>query len=78
MQSAEMKTLCDVMCAGNVSKFVDLVGITRAAYYRSLNADTVHELTAHKIQAKLHEMTAAVGRLDRIEARLEALEGKQQ
>lgn len=74
MKPSELKSLCDLMCAGNVSKFVKLMGITRTAYYRSVNADAVHDQTAHKIQVKLYEMQTAPQRLDDLEARIDALE----
>lgn len=76
MTPQEMATLCDALCGGNVSKFVDLVGITRTAYYRSLKADAVHELTAYKIRAAVHDLQVNAERLDAIENRLTALESR--
>lgn len=73
MKPQELETLCNNLTGGNVSKFVDLVGITRTAYYRSLRADVVHELTAHRIQAKLHELAVAPDRLADLERRVAAL-----
>ena len=77
MKPQELEALCNNLTGGNVSKFVDLVGITRTAYYRSLRADVVHELTAHRVQAKLHELAIAPDRLADLERRVATLESKQ-